>query len=153
MTFEEILEHITALLTFNVIKVSDQQITLGDILFIPLLVIAGLLLSKWLIKLISKRLRKKKTDPNVIHLVERILFVIAIAVIIISILDFMNVPIAAFAFLSGAIAIGFGFGAQNTVCAEHINQVTNIRQKIRFSPHLDCLSPACSPDNQYKYRS
>ena len=39
MTFEEILEHITALLTFNVIKVSDQQITLGDILFIPLLII------------------------------------------------------------------------------------------------------------------
>ena len=115
MTFEEILEHITALLTFNVIKVSDQQITLGDILFIPLLIIAGLLLSKWLIKLISKRLRKKKTDPNVIHLVERILFVIAIAVIIISILDFMNVPIAAFAFLSGAIAIGFGFGAQNII--------------------------------------
>ena len=115
MTFEEILEHITALLTFNVIKVSDQPITLGDILFIPLLIIIGLLLSKWIIKLISKRLIKKKTDPNVIHLVERILFVIAIAVIIISILDFMNVPIAAFAFLSGAIAIGFGFGAQNII--------------------------------------
>ena len=27
----------------------------------------------------------------------------------------MNVPIAAFAFLSGAIAIGFGFGAQNII--------------------------------------
>lgn len=115
MTFEALLEHIIALLTFSVIKVSDQPITLGDILFIPLLIIIGLLLSKWLIKLVSKSLRKKKTDPNVIHLVERILFVIAIAVIIISILDFMNVPIAAFAFLSGAIAIGFGFGAQNII--------------------------------------
>lgn len=115
MTFEQIVEQITALLTFNVINVSDQPVTLGDILFIPLLIIIGLLLSKWLIKLISKRLRKKKTDPNVIHLIERILFVIAIAVIIISILDFMNVPIAAFAFLSGAIAIGFGFGAQNII--------------------------------------
>ena len=115
MTFEQIVEQITALLTFSVINVSDQPVTLGDILFIPLLIIIGLLLSKWLIKLISNRLRKKKTDPNVIHLIERILFVIAIAVIIISILDFMNVPIAAFAFLSGAIAIGFGFGAQNII--------------------------------------
>ncbi|MFT5812863.1 MAG: small-conductance mechanosensitive channel, partial [Psychroserpens sp.] len=42
---------------------------------------------------------------------ERILSVIAITVIIISILDFINMPIAAFAFLSGAIAIG----AQNII--------------------------------------
>ena len=62
MTFEQIVEQITALLTFSVINVSDQPVTLGDILFIPLLIIIGLLLSKWLIKLISNRLRKKKTD-------------------------------------------------------------------------------------------
>jgi small-conductance mechanosensitive channel len=30
-------------------------------------------------------------------------------------LDLINVPITAFAFLSGAIAIGFGFGAQNII--------------------------------------
>ena len=59
--------------------------------------------------------RQRNTDPNVIHLVQRILYVLSITVIIISILDFMNVPIAAFAFLSGAIAIGFGFGAQNII--------------------------------------
>jgi small-conductance mechanosensitive channel len=47
--------------------------------------------------------------------VERVLYVIAITIIIISILDFMNVLITAFAFLSGAIAIGFSFGAQNII--------------------------------------
>ncbi|ASP49675.1 mechanosensitive ion channel family protein [Cognaticolwellia beringensis] len=115
MTIEQAIAQIKAVLSYNVMTVSDQLVTLGDILFIPLLIGIGLLLSKWLIRLISKRLRNKKTDPNVIHLVERILFVIAITVIIISILDFINVPIAAFAFLSGAVAIGFGFGAQNII--------------------------------------
>ena len=115
MTIEQAIAQIKAVLSYNVMTVSDQLVTLGDILFIPLLIGIGLLLSKWLIRLISNRLRNKKTDPNVIHLVERILFVIAITVIIISILDFINVPIAAFAFLSGAVAIGFGFGAQNII--------------------------------------
>jgi small-conductance mechanosensitive channel len=41
--------------------------------------------------------------------------VIAIVILLITILDLINVPITAFAFLSGAIAIGFGFGAQNII--------------------------------------
>ncbi|MFT5451509.1 MAG: small-conductance mechanosensitive channel, partial [Enterobacterales bacterium] len=42
-------------------------------------------------------------------------YVLAVAIVIITILDVINVPITAFAFLSGAIAIGFGFGAQNII--------------------------------------
>lgn len=115
MTLEQIIEQVTGTLAYTVITVSEQPITLGDILFIPLLIFIGLLLTNWLTKLVSKRLTSKNTDPNIIHLVQRILYVISITVLIISILDFMNVPIAAFAFLSGAIAIGFGFGAQNII--------------------------------------
>ncbi|SEL27403.1 Mechanosensitive ion channel [Colwellia chukchiensis] len=113
--FKLALAQLTELLNYQVVKVSGQAITLGDILFIPVLIFIGLLLTKWLTKFISKRLTKQNTDPNAIHLIQRIVYVLSITVIIISILDFMNVPIAAFAFLSGAIAIGFGFGAQNII--------------------------------------
>ncbi len=109
------IEQVKEILSYRVITVSEQPISLGDILFIPLLIFIGLLLTKWLTQFISKRLTTKKTDPNVIHLIQRIVYVLSITIIIISILDFMNVPIAAFAFLSGAIAIGFGFGAQNII--------------------------------------
>jgi small-conductance mechanosensitive channel len=68
-----------------------------------------------MMKVITKRLISKKTDPNVIHLLQRIFYIIAIAILAVTILDFINVPITAFAFLSGAIAIGFGFGAQNII--------------------------------------
>ncbi|WP_223270419.1 mechanosensitive ion channel family protein [Colwellia sp. C1TZA3] len=115
MTIEQTMEQAKAILSHVVITISEQPVTIGDILFIPIVIFMGILLTKWLIKLISSRLTTKKTDPNIIHLVERVLYVIAITIIIISILDFMNVPIAAFAFLSGAIAIGFGFGAQNII--------------------------------------
>jgi small-conductance mechanosensitive channel len=115
MTIEQTLQQAKMILSHIVVTISEQPITIGDILFIPIIIFMGILLTKWLIKLISSRLTTKKTDPNIIHLVERVLYVIAITIIIISILDFMNVPIAAFAFLSGAIAIGFGFGAQNII--------------------------------------
>ena len=111
MTVEQLFD----ILSYTIVTISEQPVTLGDILFIPVLIFIGLLLTKWLTKLISNRLTTKNTDPNVIHLVQRVLYVLSITVIIISILDFMNVPIAAFAFLSGAIAIGFGFGAQNII--------------------------------------
>jgi small-conductance mechanosensitive channel len=48
-------------------------------------------------------------------LLQRILYIIAITLLVVTTLDFINVPITAFAFLSGAIAIGFGFGAQNII--------------------------------------
>ena len=111
MTVEQLFD----ILSYTIVVISEQPVTLGNILFIPVLIFIGLLLTKWLTKLISNRLTTKNTDPNVIHLVQRVLYVLSITVIIISILDFMNVPIAAFAFLSGAIAIGFGFGAQNVI--------------------------------------
>jgi len=111
MTVEQLFD----ILSYTIVTISEQPVTLGDVLFIPLLIFIGLLLTKWLTKLVSSRLTTKKTDPNVIHLVQRVLYVLSITIIIISILDFMNVPIAAFAFLSGAIAIGFGFGAQNII--------------------------------------
>jgi len=113
--FNTAIEQVKGILSYSVITVSEQPISLGDILFIPLLIFIGLLLTKWLTQFISNRLTTKKTDPNVIHLIQRIVYVLSITIIIISILDFMNVPIAAFAFLSGAIAIGFGFGAQNII--------------------------------------
>jgi small-conductance mechanosensitive channel len=111
MTLSEAIDFIN----ISVFKIAEQPVTVGDILFIPLLLLIGYTLAKWVMKTITKRLISKKTDPNVIHLLQRIFYIIAIAILAVTILDFINVPITAFAFLSGAIAIGFGFGAQNII--------------------------------------
>ena len=94
-------------------KFNERVITLIEVLAVPLWIIASVWFSHFLIKLIGKRLTKKNKDPNIVHLVQRILYVIALAIIFMTTLSMVNVPITAFAFLSGAIAIGFGFGAQN----------------------------------------
>ena len=109
--FERVISFLeTTLFTFN-----EQPITLWAILMVPTWVIVALWLSKILIKTVTSRMSSSGKDPNVIHLVTRILFVIALAIIFMTTLSMINVPITAFAFLSGAIAIGFGFGAQNII--------------------------------------
>lgn len=108
-------EQISTMLSKEIFSIAEQPITLGGLLMVPLVLIVGLLLTKWGVKLITLRLTNKKTDPNVIHLLQRVLYIAAIAIITITALDLINIPITAFAFLSGAIAIGFGFGAQNII--------------------------------------
>ena len=109
------IEQIKSFLSLKVMTIAEQPITLGGLLLIPLLLVVGFIVTKWVVRFLTNRLTHSKTDPNIIHLVQRVLYVIAIAIILITTLDLINVPITAFAFLSGAIAIGFGFGAQNII--------------------------------------
>ena len=54
-------------------------------------------------------------DPNSIQMITRGYLIITLSVLVIIALDLMKVPLTAFAFISGAVAIGFGFGAQNII--------------------------------------
>tara|TARA_R110001583_G_scaffold3739_2_gene22935 strand:+ start:794 stop:1669 length:876 start_codon:yes stop_codon:yes gene_type:complete len=103
------------ILSYEIITISGQAITLSHILLIPAVILTGIILTRWIAKLISKRLVIKKVDPNVIHLLLRVFYVVAMAILLVTTLELINVPITAFAFLSGAIAIGVGFGAQNII--------------------------------------
>jgi small-conductance mechanosensitive channel len=53
--------------------------------------------------------------PDAAHILQRIIFYVLIAVLAITTLSLLHVPLTAFAFVSGAIAIGVGFGAQNII--------------------------------------
>ncbi|WP_077339152.1 mechanosensitive ion channel family protein [Pseudocolwellia agarivorans] len=109
------LEQASTFLNTSILVIGGQPLTLKSIILIPVWIMLGLWLTKILIKFISRRLVSRHTDPNVIHLLQRLFYVVAITILVITILDLINVPITAFAFLSGAIAIGFGFGAQNII--------------------------------------
>ena len=104
-----------SILNKQLFTIQDQAVTVGDLLIIPAFLLAGYLIISWSIRTLAKRLSRKGVAPDVIHLVRRVLYIIAILVLAITTLDMINVPITAFAFLSGAIAIGVGFGAQNII--------------------------------------
>jgi small-conductance mechanosensitive channel len=54
-------------------------------------------------------------QPDVAQVIDRALFYGLLVVVVLTGLNLLHVPMAAFAFVSGAVAIGVGFGAQNII--------------------------------------
>lgn len=109
------LEQVQYWLNYSLFTFNGREVLLLEILSVPLWLIVSIWLTRRIIAVIGNKLRAKDKDPNIIQLTQRIVFVVAFAVIFLTTLSMLNVPITAFAFLSGAIAIGFGFGAQNII--------------------------------------
>ena len=72
-------------------------------------------LARWSERKLSNRLERRNIDAGVIQLIRRLFYILVIVVLVITMLDFLGIPLAAFAFITGAIAIGVGFGAQNII--------------------------------------
>jgi len=109
------MDQITAFLNKPTFNIYGQSFTAGDWLIVPTVVIVGWLLIKWLVHFITNRLVASNVDINVVQLIQRMIYVSAIIILAITILELIHVPLTAFAFISGAVAIGVGFGAQNII--------------------------------------
>ena len=109
------MKEVFAFLERTAFSFGDQQVTFSQLLIVPTLVIVGWLLTKWLIRIVSNKLASRNVNPDVIHLVRRVFYILAVAVLFMTLLDLINIPLTAFAFVSGAVAIGVGFGAQNII--------------------------------------
>lgn len=95
--------------------VNENSVTVGQVVIAPLIVIVGLLALRWLGHRIGARLEKQKVNADAVHLFRRVFFIAGVVLLAITALELLNVPLTAFAFVSGAIAIGVGFGAQNII--------------------------------------
>lgn len=101
---------------FTLYTFSDGTVlSAGQIILVMLIVLAGYVLSKLIERLTRNRLAKTDLRPDAAHILQRIIFYVLIAALTITTLSLLHVPLTAFAFVSGAIAIGVGFGAQNII--------------------------------------
>ena len=109
------MERIAAFFGYPVISFAERTITVGQLLILPTVIIVGYLLARWLERILIRRLTASKINSDVIHLIRRIYLIIVIFILVITSLDLLDVPLTAFAFVTGAFAIGVGFGAQNII--------------------------------------
>ena len=97
------------------VDLGEQQLTVGQLVLAPMVVIIGFFLARWAEKVLTRRLAASNTNPDLVHFTRRAFYVLVIVLLVFTALDLLNVPLGAFAFVSGAIAIGVGFGAQNII--------------------------------------
>lgn len=109
------MSEIIALLERPLFTLAGTQVTLGHFVYVPLMILAGILFIRWSAQFLASRMRKRGVNPDLAQVINRAYLILGIAVLVISILDIINIPLTAFAFISGAVAIGIGFGAQNII--------------------------------------
>lgn len=100
---------------------SGFSLTFGDVLLALLLIFGGALVSRLLAGFFGKRLPRHLRHSNHIRdFAPRWIFFSVWALFLLGALRALGVPLTIFNFLGGAIALGFGFGAQN-LCANIIS--------------------------------
>lgn len=109
------LEHISHTLSYVLFTYGDISITVAKVIQVPLILFAMWFVVTRTGRLIKKTLLARKMNPDAVLLFTRIYLVLSIAILIFTTLEVLSIPLTAFAFVSGAIAIGVGFGAQNII--------------------------------------
>ena len=99
----------------TVFSFNGQDYAVWQLLSIPLLVLVAWFLYQAFSKFVYARLERSQLPPDVQLLIRRIYVIASLVIVVLVILTLLNVPLGAFAFVSGAVAIGVGFGAQNII--------------------------------------
>lgn len=91
---------------------SYRAVTLGKVLQFIIILVIGCFLLRYLSLRLRKLLKKRGHTEAAIDLVSRTFFGTGLFLLLIYGLHIAHIPLTAFAFLGGALAIGVGFGTQ-----------------------------------------
>jgi potassium efflux system protein len=112
----ELLSHVQAIWDFQILIIDNQPVTIKKLIIAFIILIVGIYLARYVLRILGRRLfsyahLKESTALGV----QKIFLYLAYLLVLLFALRMVNIPLAAFAFLGGAIAIGVGFGAQNLI--------------------------------------
>lgn len=93
----------------------NDPILVNQIVLVIAVLAVGYALSKLIERLIQRRLAKTELRADAAFMLQRLVYYVLLVVLVMTALSLLHVPLTAFAFVSGAIAIGVGFGAQNVI--------------------------------------
>jgi len=110
------LEDFLTVWNFGLFRLSEGgSITVGQIVLVIVLLSGGMLASRWIERLIARRISRTRIHADAAQLIQRLAFYALLVIVVVTALNMLHVPLTAFAFISGAVAIGVGFGAQNII--------------------------------------
>lgn len=111
-----IWDEIQNIWNFEIWVIDNRPVTVRKLIVSFFILIIGILIAKYSVRILTKRLlsfaRLKETTAAAF---QKMFLFLAYLLVFLFVLRMVNIPLAAFAFLGGAIAIGVGFGAQNLI--------------------------------------
>lgn len=90
-------------------------VTIGDVIWVLLAMLVGYLISRLIEYLLARKLANTTLRSDAVYTIKRVSFYIILCLMLFTVLSLLGIPITVFAFATGAIAVGIGFGAQNII--------------------------------------
>ena len=110
------MEALTKIWNTSIISTSSgTSVVIGDLVLVGMLILAGYILSRVVGFFLARRLASTKMREDAIQVIKRVSFYLIFILVGLTALTVLGIPITVFAFATGAIAIGVGFGAQNII--------------------------------------
>jgi small-conductance mechanosensitive channel len=101
---------------YEIIVIDNNSLTVKKVVFSLFILALGLVAAKFLVRFAMHRLvRYARLQDTSAAAIRKVLAFSAYCLVFVFALRMVNIPLAAFAFLGGAVAIGLGFGAQNLI--------------------------------------
>jgi small-conductance mechanosensitive channel len=116
---------------------SSDPITVSLLALVLLVLVVGYFASRLIARLVARRLQETELRADAVYLLQRITFYVAIVIVVVTALSLINVPLASFAFVSGAVAIGVGFGAQNIINNFISGWILLMEQPVRIGDFVE----------------
>lgn len=117
--------------------VAGDPITVSQVVIVLLVLILGYVASRLVARLVMRRLENTELRADAVYLLQRITFYLLLVIVVATALSLLNVPLAAFAFISGAVAIGVGFGAQNIINNFISGWILLMEQPVRIGDFIE----------------
>jgi len=112
-------------------------ILVSQLVLVLVVLLLGYLISKLIVRFLHRRLTKVHLRADASYLLEKIVFYALLVVVVMTALSLLNVPLAAFAFVSGAVAIGIGFGAQNLINNFISGWILLLERPVRIGDYVE----------------
>ena len=96
--------------------IDEHSVKVRQLMMALIVLVVGILLLKQGVRVFRKRVLPRTTlKPNEAVALTKILYYFGVLIVLLFSMRMINLPITAFAFVGGALAIGVGFGAQNLI--------------------------------------
>lgn len=107
-------ENLAAAWTFEVFSVQDQPVRVNTICYVVLLVVLGYFLARWISELVSRSVFKRLGMSTGRRAAWQSLWFYALFVmVLVAAFNLFHISLTQFSVVSGALAVGLGFGSQN----------------------------------------
>jgi len=117
-------------------KIRGNEIEVNQVIISLAILLGGIWLSRRLTRIAYRRL-ESRLDKSVAAAIRRLLFYVLTAIVVFVSLEVVQIPLTAFTFLGGALAIGIGFGAQNLINNFISGLILMMEQPVRIGDLLE----------------